>query len=455
MKRTLYWVTKDLRINDNAALTLASKSERLLCVYIVDKQWFEASNFQAKPLGDIRWRFLQDCLSDFNQSLLALGQQLHIVYGDTLTLLSKLCEQHQINHVITTHLPGTYENKTLSKLKSQYPEIEINRVEQFTLFTQAGLPFELENLPKSYTQFKKQVLGLHHPKPIEKINALPPMFKNMPLPMVFRPKWLPSNSYKQINSGYYFDGGEHQGLKHLNQYFSSDSPFIYQQARNNLDGWRNSSKLSPWLAYGCISARQVADQIYTFEKTNGKNDSVHWLYLELLWREYFQWLHFKIKSKIYQFKGLANIQPLTSFYPERLNKWCMGNTPYPLVNACMNELRLTGYLSNRGRQIVASCLVNELSVDWRYGAAWFEECLIDYDAAVNWGNWQYIAGVGVDTKGGRHFNLDKQATLYDPYNVYQEKWANKANQAADISSQLDSVDASDWPITQSKDVSIT
>lgn len=76
--------------------------------------------------------------------------------------------------------------------------------------------------------------------------------------------------------------------------------------------------------------------------------------------------------------------------------WCKGNTPYPLVNACMRELLATGYLSNRGRQIVASCLINELKLDWRYGAAWFQQQLIDYDTAVNWGNWQYIAGVGAD-----------------------------------------------------------
>ena len=88
-------------------------------------------------------------------------------------------------------------------------------------------------------------------------------------------------------------------------------------------------------------------------------------------------------------------------------------------------------------------MVNELSVDWRYGAAWFEEQLIDYDAAVNWGNWQYIAGVGADPKGGRHFNIQKQTALYDLNGHYQSKWLDKTDQA---SQPLDSVDASDWPV---------
>ena len=116
MKRSLYWVTKDLRLNDNLALKLASESDKLLCVYVVDKKWFEDNKYQSKPLGDNRWHFLQSCLSDFNESLLTLGQQLYIVYGDTLSTLVSLCEKYQITDVITTRLPGTSENKLVSRL---------------------------------------------------------------------------------------------------------------------------------------------------------------------------------------------------------------------------------------------------------------------------------------------------------------------------------------------------
>jgi deoxyribodipyrimidine photo-lyase len=132
---------------------------------------------------------------------------------------------------------------------------------------------------------------------------------------------------------------------------------------------------------------------------------------------------------------------LSAFYPERFEKWCQGTTPYPLVNACMRELKQTGFLSNRGRQIVASCLVNELALDWRYGAAWFENQLCDYDVASNWGNWQYIAGVGVDPRGGRHFNLQKQTEMYDPKHEYIERWA-----PGPVIENLDTRDAADWPL---------
>ncbi len=443
MKRSLYWVTKDLRINDNTALNIASKSDLLICVFVVDKKWFEPNHYQSKSLGGNRWHFLQSCLSDFNERLLTFGQQLYIVYGDTFSTLGNLCEKYRITDVVTTHLPGTYENNIITQFSDSFPQVTVNKVEQFTLFTKTLLPFELQQLPVSYSKFRKIMTDVAIPKLAPTVQNLPSQFKSMPSPTIFRPQWLPPILYKKVKQGFNFDGGEHDGLKHLNQYFSSNLPTTYKEVRNNLDGWDNSSKLSPWLGSGCISPRQVMNAIVEFEDKQGKNSSTECLFLEILWREYFQWLHFKVGKKMYQFKGLSEHLPLTTFYPERFNKWCTGNTPYPLVNACMNELRKTGYLSNRGRQIVASCLVNELSVDWRYGAAWFEEQLIDYDAAVNWGNWQYIAGVGADPKGGRHFNIQKQTALYDLNGHYQSKWLDKTDQA---SQPLDSVDASDWPV---------
>jgi deoxyribodipyrimidine photo-lyase len=107
----------------------------------------------------------------------------------------------------------------------------------------------------------------------------------------------------------------------------------------------------------------------------------------------------------------------------------------------MKQLNSTGYMSNRGRQIVASCLVNELRLDWRFGAAYFEQQLLDYDVASNWGNWQYIAGVGMDPRGGRHFNIEKQTRQFDPEGAFIREW-----QGETTSTQLDSVDAADWPI---------
>lgn len=132
---------------------------------------------------------------------------------------------------------------------------------------------------------------------------------------------------------------------------------------------------------------------------------------------------------------------MSCFYGERYERWKNGNTPYPIVNACMNQLRETGYLSNRGRQIAASCFIHELGMDWRYGASYFQQQLLDYDVASNWGNWQYIAGVGADPRGGRQFDLSKQTAQYDPDGEFIKRWNGEAN-----CQHIDSVDAADWPV---------
>ena len=185
----------------------------------------------------------------------------------------------------------------------------------------------------------------------------------------------------------------------------------------------------------------MIDELKNYEARKGANESTYWIYFELLWREYFQWYAARYKHKVFKQGGITQKRTSCCFYPERYQKWCQGNTPYPLVNALMKQLNQTGYMSNRGRQIVASCLIHELQLDWRYGAAYFEQQLIDYDVAANWGNWQYIAGVGADPRGGRHFNIEKQTRQYDPEGHFIAKWKGQAT-----SSMLDSVDAADWPI---------
>ena len=101
----------------------------------------------------------------------------------------------------------------------------------------------------------------------------------------------------------------------------------------------------------------------------------------------------------------------------------MGQTPHRFVNAHLNELRTSGWMSNRGRQIVASYLIHDLGVDWRQGASYFEKMLLDYDVASNWGNWNYLAGVGADPRKNRYFDPDLQASRYDPLGIYQDRWS--------------------------------
>jgi deoxyribodipyrimidine photo-lyase len=191
-----------------------------------------------------------------------------------------------------------------------------------------------------------------------------------------------------------------------------------------------SSKFSPWLANGCISPRYIYEEIKKYEHERTANESTYWLVFELIWRDYFRFVAMKFGNKIFQKYGLkpesyVKTQTTTAINKTERNifeKWRLGETGVPLIDANMKELLATGYMSNRGRQNVASFLVKDLQIDWRWGAAWFESQLIDYDVCSNWGNWLYVAGVGNDPRENRYFNILKQATNYASKGEYVKHW---------------------------------
>eukprot|EP00095_Tigriopus_kingsejongensis_P000662 maker-scaffold331_size203155-snap-gene-0.2 protein:Tk00662 transcript:maker-scaffold331_size203155-snap-gene-0.2-mRNA-1 annotation:"fad-binding protein" len=205
--------------------------------------------------------------------------------------------------------------------------------------------------------------------------------------------------------------------------------------RNAFDGIENSTKFSPWLALGCVSPKTIYRHLKQFEADHGSNDSTYWIYFELLWREYFYWTCLSLGSSLFGDSSNRQLYSPNSSATSNLNfaKWKSGNTNYPIVDACMRQLNETGYMSNRGRQLTASCLIYELGIDWRHGAAYFESQLIDHDVASNWGNWAYIAGAlnkpahNEQTKNqsqpkSRHFDLAKQTEMYDPDHSFINQW---------------------------------
>jgi len=168
----------------------------------------------------------------------------------------------------------------------------------------------------------------------------------------------------------------------------------------------------------------VMAELQQFEQSHGQSDGSYWLWFELLWRDYFRFLHLQHGARLYRARGLANeVRHAERPDVQGFERWRRASTGEPLVDAAMRELETTGYLSNRLRQVVASYLVHELGGDWRAGAAWFESQLVDYDVYSNQGNWLYIAGRGTDPRGGRRFNVRKQAAEYDPDGSYLRLWA--------------------------------
>ena len=434
-ERVLYWLQNDLRLIDNVILSdLAAFQGELDLVFVVEPRWFKQSNYQLKPYGEQKYRFLLESLHAFADALETIGQTLHVITGEPETVISQRLKQYAISKLVCTEQVGYYEQKQLSKISELCPDVTVKTYQQDTLFTERDLPFQLHNLPKNFTAFRKKVESepTFVAAPLEAVSQLPHPVQLCPEDVI------PESS---AQSGR-FDGGLVAAQQHCNDYFSSKAPSSYKETRNELDGFSNSTKFSVWLASGTISVKQLYHEVAKYEQENGANESTYWIKFELLWREYFKWYAKLFGAKLFRFKGQKKSPPLHTFNSHRFLAWCQGRTPFPLVNAIMNELNATGYISNRARQIAASCLVNEFSVDWRYGAAYFEQQLIDYDVAANWGNWQYIAGVGVDPRGGRHFHINKQTALYDPTGRYIRKWDGERQTTPTI----DNTDVVDWPI---------
>lgn len=440
--RTLYWFTRDLRLHDNPALLAAAKSDMLLCVFVVDPRWFRPGPFQCRAMGAHRWRFLWQSLMALERSLRSLGQRLHIAFGEPESVIPQLAREHGIQWIVRTRQPGTQEAGQWKAIEDQLPSVQLQEFETLSLFTEGLLPMALADLPDTFSQFRKEVeqVGDRHSDRlrIRTLSALPPPpgFANDnrgDCPPIAEP-----------GHPVLFTGGEEAGLARLQSFlFETHAIASYKETRNALDDWNASSKFSPWLANGSLSVREVAETITEYEARETRNKSTYWLWFELLWREYFHWYALKHGADLFRRDGVQRKRRPVTFYGHRFKAWCEGSTEYPLVNAAMNQLRETGYMSNRARQLVASCFVNELELDWRYGAAWFEEQLVDYDVASNYGNWQYLAGVGADPRGLRHFNLQKQAQQYDPDGTFVECWKGRAEQPVG----LHTVDAADWPLS--------
>ena len=175
------------------------------------------------------------------------------------------------------------------------------------------------------------------------------------------------------------------------------------------------------MANGSISSRQIYWEIIDYEKEVKKNQSTYWLIFELIWRDYFKYIALKHQDAIFHLGGILNKDYHWDTADAKVNSWIEGTTREPFVNANMIELNKTGWMSNRGRQNVASYFAKDLLLDWRIGAAYFESQLIDYDVHSNYGNWMYVAGVGNDPRD-RKFNVRFQAERYDEGGKFQRLW---------------------------------
>lgn len=415
MTTIIYWFRSDLRLEDNPAfLQACNDADFLLPIYIHQTNLEQDTSWGFPRVGRHRKLFLDQSLQDLRAQLQNKGSDLLELAGDGLEVFEKLRSQIKADIIYCEQIEAPEELGQVDRLKEA--GFHVNDIWQSSMLDPQSLPFPLQEMPDVFTQFRQQVEKhrLRIAKPVDAPEVIPP------LPA------LDISSIKQSTINHQpqdclFQGGEQKAKAHIEQYFERRLPDTYKQTRNQLIGMDYSSKFSPWLALGGSSARSIAEKLSEYEACFGANDGTYWLWFELLWRDYFRFLHFKFGTRLYRSKGLSQ-NPGNQFDVDQFLQWSSGNTGEPLIDAGMRELQMTGYLSNRMRQIVASYWIYDMKGDWQAGAAWFESQLIDYDVYSNQGNWLYIAGKGTDPRGGRAFNVPKQTQEHDPNGAYRKIW---------------------------------
>ncbi|WP_281336492.1 DASH family cryptochrome [Flavobacterium eburneipallidum] len=427
MKTALVWFKTDLRLADNETLIKAiAQSEKIIPVYCLDDSHFETTPYGFHKTGSFRAQFLLESLKDLDKNLRALGSGLVVIKGKPEIEIPKLVQHYRAQKVFAKREVAFEEKQTEKRVQEELFKLrcELETFSTSTLYHAEDLPFSIKNIPDVFTSFRKKteqdaVIRKPFSKPLQiyspEIPALElPDLKKLGL------KKMKKDSRAAIT----FKGGENEALKRLNHYFY-DTKFLsnYKETRNGMIGADYSSKFSAWLAMGCISPRFIYEEIKKYEKQFGANDSTYWLVFELLWRDFFRFMFKKHQTKFFLYEGIKTEKQNSKFLNQKLlSQWINGTTASDFINANMIELKQTGFMSNRGRQNVASYFCNELNMDWRLGAAYFEEQLIDYDVCSNWGNWAYLAGVGNDPRGHRYFNIEKQAADYDKKKEFRKLW---------------------------------
>jgi deoxyribodipyrimidine photo-lyase len=425
--RIIIWYRNDLRIHDCEPLhqAIATHAE-IIPLYCFDPRQFGQTSFGFAKTRAWRAQFLLESVADLRESLRSLGSDLIIRQGLPEIIIPDLANLLEATAVYYAQEVTSEETRVESALKINLQQLNV-KYQSFwerTLYHPDDLPFEISNLPELFTNFRKQVeksSTIRQPLPTPtKLPALPdvetgelPLLRDLGL----EPTQIDQRAVLQ------FRGGETSGLERFKHYvWQSDRIRTYKETRNGMLGSDYSSKFSPWLALGCLSPRYIYAQIKQYEQERIANDSTYWLIFELLWRDYFRLIVAKHGDRIFKRSGLQGLTIAWKQDWERFALWQAGETGFPLVDANMRELSATGFMSNRGRQNVASFLTKNLGINWQMGAEWFESMLIDYDVTSNWGNWNYTAGIGNDARGFRYFNILKQSQDYDPKGEYVKHW---------------------------------
>ena len=398
-KINIFWFRRDLRLDDNCGLFHALNSgKKILPIFIFDK------NILSKlHKNDARVTFIHQELKNINTQLIEIGSEICVLHGKPLEIYQGLSEKYVIDTVFTNHDYEPYANKRDTEITELLASknIHFKTYKDQVVFEKNEVVKQDDTPYRVYTPYSKKWIEAFY------LKGLPLFPSEEKLENFIK---TDPNSFLTLSDL----GFSKSNLKIASYEVSKSLIDTYEETRN-FPSLNSTSKLGPHLRFCTISIRKMVDKA-------SKSNTITFL-KELIWREFFMQIlwHFPHTVKD-SFKPKYD-RILWRNNEEEFEKWCHGKTGYPLVDAGMRELNQTGFMHNRVRMLVGSFLCKHLLIDWRWGAAYFAEKLHDYEQSSNIGNWQWVAGTGVDASPYfRIFNPTTQIQKFDKNLEYIKKW---------------------------------
>ncbi len=396
----LWWIRRDLRLNDNAALHSALKAGSTLPVFILDPA-FDASSPRRKD-------FLYEGLSALERELKKRGSYLVIRTGNPADVLRQLFHEAKAEAIYAEEDFTPYARKRDALIQKLLPLTLVHGQTVHhpkSIHKQDGRPYTV------YTPYSKTWKA-----------QLPKLKLHLAPEKIGSPKGIRSEPLPGFKTQPIFPAGEQEALIRLEE-FTHKRIHAYTDDRNRMD-LDGTSALSPYIRFGMVGLRQAVHAALEAQTLYPNSKGAETWLNELIWREFYIQIlyHFPHVTQMAFNRSLANI-PWRNKLSE-FEAWKKGETGVPVVDAAMRQLKETGWMHNRARMIVASFLVKDLLIDWRWGESWFMENLLDGDIAPNNGGWQWTAGTGTDAAPYfRIFNPVLQSAKFDPNGEYIRRWA--------------------------------
>lgn len=417
MKTSIWWIRRDLRLEDNQALQAATAAgDQTLPVFILDPTLLESNKTAEKRLA-----FLCNGLRTLGDELSNRGSRLVLQHGDPQEVLTRLVEEISASNIFAEQDYSPYAIRRDERIAKYLP---LTTVQGLTVHHPAAIR-KADGAPYTvYTPFSRAWKALPLPEAAHLLPA--PDVIHTPDKPVSDPHPSTLNLPKEIS----VRAGEVEAARRLNAFVEGEDALVtaYADARNRMD-LQGTSQLSPFLRFGMLSARQAVvaalGAIESAASEQARRGAETWLN-ELIWREFYIAILYHFPHVLERsFRAAYDRIPWQND-KQAFEAWCEGRTGYPLVDAAMRQLRQSGWMHNRARMIAASFLVKNLLIDWRWGERWFMRHLIDGDPAANNGGWQWTAGTGTDAAPYfRIFNPVLQSKKFDPHGDYIRRWVSE------------------------------